>query len=260
MPEPNPAPAWLVLPTYNEAENVEAFVAAARAKLPASAQVLIVDDGSPDGTGKVAERLAERHDNVSVLHRQVKEGLGPAYIAGFRRALAAGAGLVLEMDSDFSHDPAYLPRLLEAARRADVVLGSRYVAGGGVSDWGPLRKAISRGGSAYAKLILGVDVQDMTGGFKCFRREVLETIDLDSIQARGYAFQVEMTYRAIRGGFKVVEVPIVFRDRRVGASKMDRGIVAEALWRVPMLRFGPHHVTKPQTASEEPASQFGSGR
>jgi dolichol-phosphate mannosyltransferase len=260
MPELNPAPAWLVLPTYNEAENVEAFVAAARAKLPASAQVLIVDDGSPDGTGEVAERLAERHDNVSVLHRQVKEGLGPAYIAGFRRALAAGAGLVLEMDSDFSHDPAYLPRLLEAARRADVVLGSRYVAGGGVSDWGPLRKAISRGGSAYAKLILGVDVQDMTGGFKCFRREVLEAIDLDSIQARGYAFQVEMTYRAIRGGFKVVEVPIVFRDRRVGASKMDRTIVAEALWRVPMLRFGPHHVAKPQTAPEEPAGQLGSGR
>jgi dolichol-phosphate mannosyltransferase len=260
MPEPDTAPAWLVLPTYNEAENVEAFVAAARAKLPASAQVLIVDDGSPDGTGEVAERLAERHDNVSVLHRQVKEGLGPAYIAGFRRALAAGAGLVLEMDSDFSHDPAYLPRLLEAARRADVVLGSRYVAGGGVSDWGPLRKAISRGGSAYAKLILGVDVQDMTGGFKCFRREVLEAIDLDSIQARGYAFQVEMTYRAIRGGFKVVEVPIVFRDRRIGASKMDRTIVAEALWRVPMLRFGPHHVTKPQTAPEEPAGQLGSGR
>jgi dolichol-phosphate mannosyltransferase len=260
MPELDTAPAWLVLPTYNEAENVEAFVAAARAKLPASAQVLIVDDGSPDGTGEVAERLAERHDNVSVLHRQVKEGLGPAYIAGFRRALAAGAGLVLEMDSDFSHDPAYLPRLLEAARRADVVLGSRYVAGGGVSDWGPLRKAISRGGSAYAKLILGVDVQDMTGGFKCFRREVLEAIDLDSIQARGYAFQVEMTYRAIRGGFKVVEVPIVFRDRRVGASKMDRTIVAEALWRVPMLRFGPHHVAKPQTAPEEPAGQLGSGR
>jgi dolichol-phosphate mannosyltransferase len=260
MPQSNTAPAWLILPTYNEAENVEAFVAAARAKLPASAQVLIVDDGSPDGTGEVAERLAERHDNVSVLHRQVKEGLGPAYIAGFRRALAAGAGLVLEMDSDFSHDPAYLPRLLEAARRADVVLGSRYVPGGGVSDWGPLRKAISRGGSAYAKLILGVDVQDMTGGFKCFRREVLEVIDFDSIQARGYAFQVEMTYRAIRAGFEVVEVPIVFRDRRVGASKMDRSIVAEALWRVPMLRFGPHHVAKPRRAPEEPVGQFGSGR
>lgn len=259
MPELDTGPAWLVLPTYNEAENVEAFVEAARAKLPASAQLLIVDDSSPDGTGALAEVLAEQHQNVSVLHRQVKEGLGPAYIAGFRHALAAGAGLVLEMDSDFSHDPAYLPRLLEAARRADVVLGSRYVPGGGVSDWGPLRKAISRGGSAYAKLVLGVDVQDMTGGFKCFHREVLEAIDFDSIQARGYAFQVEMTYRAIRAGFKVVEVPIVFRDRRVGNSKMDRSIVAEALWRVPLLRFGPRHVAKPKTVSEAPVSQFGPG-
>jgi dolichol-phosphate mannosyltransferase len=251
-------PAWLVLPTYNEAENLEAFVEAARAKLPASAQVLIVDDSSPDGTGEIAERLAERHGNVAVLHRQVKEGLGPAYIAGFRRALAGGAGLILEMDSDFSHDPAYLPRLLEAARRADVVLGSRYVDGGGVSDWGPLRKAISRGGSAYAKLLLGVDVEDMTGGFKCFRRQVLEAIDFDSIQTRGYAFQVEMTYRAIRAGFSVVEVPIFFRDRRVGASKMDRSIVVEALWRVPLLRFGPRQVARPQPASSEPAGELGS--
>jgi dolichol-phosphate mannosyltransferase len=251
MPKSDNGPAWLVLPTYNEAENVEGLVEAARAKLPASAQVLVVDDSSPDGTGQIAERLAERHENVDVLHREVKEGLGPAYIAGFRRALAGGAGLVLEMDSDFSHDPAYLPRLLEAARRADLVLGSRYVPGGGVSDWGPLRKAISRGGSAYAKLVLGVGVQDMTGGFKCFRREVLETIDFDSVQARGYAFQVEMTYRAIRAGFKVVEVPIVFRDRQVGSSKMDRSIVAEAIWRVPLLRFGPRHVERPKTAPKE---------
>jgi dolichol-phosphate mannosyltransferase len=251
MREPDSGPAWLVLPTYNEAENVEALVEAARAKLPASAQVLIVDDSSPDGTGAIADRLAGSHDNVSVLHRQVKEGLGPAYIDGFRRALAGGAGLVLEMDSDFSHDPAYLPRLLEAARRADVVLGSRYVPGGGVSDWGALRKAISRGGSVYARLILGVDVEDMTGGFKCFRREVLEAIDFDSIQARGYAFQVEMTYRAIRAGFKIVEVPIVFRDRQAGSSKMDRAIVAEAIWRVPALRFGPKHVARPKTTSEQ---------
>jgi dolichol-phosphate mannosyltransferase len=251
MPESDNGPAWLVLPTYNEAENIEGVVEAARAKLPASAQVLVVDDSSPDGTGQIAERLAGQHENVAVLHRQVKEGLGPAYIAGFRRALAGGAGLVLEMDSDFSHDPVYLPRLLEAARRADLVLGSRYVPGGGVSDWGPLRKAISRGGSAYAKLVLGVGVQDMTGGFKCFRREVLETIDFDSVQARGYAFQVEMTYRAIRAGFKVVEVPIVFRDRQVGSSKMDRSIVAEAIWRVPLLRFGPRHVQRPKTASKE---------
>jgi dolichol-phosphate mannosyltransferase len=231
-------PAWLVLPTYNEAENLEPLVEAVRAKLPGGAQVLVVDDNSPDGTGQIAERLAGRHANVNVLHRPRKEGLGPAYISGFREALGAGAGLVLEMDSDFSHDPAYLPRLLEAATRADVVLGSRYVAGGGVSDWGPLRRAISRGGSAYARLVLGVDVHDLTGGFKCFRREVLEAIDLDRISTRGYAFQVEITYRALRLGFSVAEVPIVFRERRVGKSKMDLSIVAEAVWRLPLLRFG----------------------
>lgn len=236
MTESPGGPAWLVLPTYNEADNLEPLVEAARAKLPPDAQVLVVDDGSPDGTGKVADRLAERHANVRVLHRPRKEGLGPAYIAGFREALAGGAGLVLEMDADFSHDPAYLPRLLEAARRADVVLGSRYVDGGGVSDWGPLRRAISRSGSTYARLVLGVEVCDLTGGFKCFRREVLEAIDLDQISTRGYAFQVEMTYRAIRLGFTVVEVPIVFRERRVGSSKMDLGIVAEAVWRLPLLR------------------------
>jgi dolichol-phosphate mannosyltransferase len=238
MPQSDRGPAWLVLPTYDEAENIEAFVEAARAKLPGAARVLIVDDSSPDGTGEIAERLAARHENVSVLHRPVKEGLGPAYVAGFRQALAGGAGLVLEMDSDFSHDPAYLPRLLEAAGRADLVLGSRYVPGGGVGDWGPLRRAISRGGSAYARFVLGLGVRDLTGGFKCFRREVLEAIDLDSIGARGYAFQVEMTYRAIQRGFEVVEVPIVFRERRAGSSKMDRAIVAEAIWRVPLLRFG----------------------
>jgi len=238
MSDPSAGPAWLVLPTYNEAENLEPLVEAARAKLPPSARVLIVDDNSPDGTGEVADRLAERHENVEVLHRPHKEGLGPAYIAGFRRALAGGAGFVLEMDSDFSHDPAYLPRLLEAARRADVVLGSRYVAGGGVTDWGPLRRTVSRGGSSYARLVLGVDVRDLTGGFKCFRREVLEAIDLDAITTRGYAFQVELTYRAVRRGFKVVEVPILFRERRVGKSKMDLSIVAEAIWRLPLLRFG----------------------
>jgi dolichol-phosphate mannosyltransferase len=230
-------PAWLVLPTYNEAGNIEPFVEAARGKLPASARILIVDDSSPDGTGEIADRLAERHEPVAVLHRPRKEGLGPAYIAGFKRALADGAGLVLEMDSDFSHDPAYLPRLLEAGERADLAVGSRYVPGGGVGDWSAIRRAISRGGSAYARLVLGVKVHDLTGGFKCFRREVLEAIDLDSVRSRGYAFQVEMTYRAIQGGFKVVEVPIVFRERRAGKSKMDRSIVAEAAWRVPLLRF-----------------------
>jgi dolichol-phosphate mannosyltransferase len=240
----------LVLPTYNEAENIEPLVEAVRAKLPASARILIVDDDSPDGTGQIADRLAERHDAVRVLHRRHKEGLGPAYVAGFRRALAEGAGLILEMDSDFSHDPAYLPRLLDAAERADVVLGSRYVAGGGVGDWGPLRRAISRGGSIYARAVLGIDVRDLTGGFKCFRREVLEAIDLSSIQAHGYAFQVEMTYRAIQAGFRVVEVPIVFRDRRAGTSKMDSSIVAEAAWQVPRLRFGRQHVAKMRKAPE----------
>jgi dolichol-phosphate mannosyltransferase len=214
------------------------FVAGVREKRPAAARVLIVDDSSPDGTGEIADRLAAAEEAVEVLHRPRKEGLGPAYIAGFRRALAGGAGLVLEMDSDFSHDPAYLPRLLEASERADLVIGSRYVRGGGVGDWGPLRRAISRGGSTYARLVLGVGVQDLTGGFKCFRREVLEALDLDAVSARGYAFQVELTYRAIQRGFRVVEVPIFFRDRRAGTSKMDRAIVAEAVWRVPALRFG----------------------
>jgi dolichol-phosphate mannosyltransferase len=248
MTEPARGPAWLVLPTYNEAENIEPIVEAVRAELPASARVLIVDDDSPDGTGQLADGLAELHENVVVLHRSRKEGLGTAYVAGFRRALAAGAGLVLEMDSDFSHDPVYLPRLLAEAERADVVLGSRYVAGGGVSDWGPLRRAISRAGSSYARLVLGIGVRDLTGGFKCFRREVLESIDLDSVQAHGYAFQVEMTYRAIQAGFQVVEVPIVFRDRRAGASKMDGSIVAEAIWQVPRLRFGRGHVAKAHRA------------
>jgi dolichol-phosphate mannosyltransferase len=228
---------WLVLPTYNERENIEELVGAVRPMLPASAHVLIVDDNSPDGTGDVANRLAAENDNVSVLHRPFKDGLGPAYVAGFRLALAEGAGLILEMDSDFSHEPAYLPRLLDAARNADLVIGSRYVVGGGVGDWGAMRRAISRGGSLYARLALGVGVRDLTGGFKCFRREVLEAIDLDTVQSRGYAFQVELTYRAIQHGFTVVEVPIVFRDRRRGSSKMDRSIVAEAVWRVPLLRL-----------------------
>ena len=236
--KPERGPAWLVLPTYEEATNIERLVEQARAKLPADAQVLIVDDNSRDGTGEIAARLSEAHEAIHFLHRPTKEGLGPAYIAGFRRALAGGAGLVVEMDSDFSHEPAYLPRLIEAAERADIVIGSRYVAGGGVTDWGPLRRAISRGGSAYAQFVLGLQVRDLTGGFKCFRREVLEALDLDAVRSRGYAFQVEMTYRAIELGFEVVEVPIVFRDRQAGTSKMSRSIVLEAIWRVPLLRYG----------------------
>jgi dolichol-phosphate mannosyltransferase len=233
-PESDP---WLVLPTYNEAGNIERFVEAVAAVAPPSLRILIVDDNSPDGTGEIADRIAAGRESVSVLHRPLKEGLGPAYLAGFRHALGQGAGLVLEMDSDFSHDPSHLPRLLAASATADLVIGSRYISGGGVGDWGPLRRAISRGGSAYARLVLGVAVRDLTGGFKCFRREVLEAIDLDSVQAKGYAFQVEMTYRAIQHGFSVVEVPIIFRDRQVGISKMNREIVAEAIWRLPLLRY-----------------------
>jgi len=241
--------AVLCLPTYNERENLEAMIDALGEVLDTERdRVLVIDDGSPDGTGEIADRLAAEDPSVAVLHRPRKEGLGPAYIAGFRHALAAGAGFVLEMDCDFSHDPASLPLLLRAAEDADLAIGSRYVAAGGTSDWGLMRRAISRGGSAYARFVLGLEVRDLTGGFKCFRREVLEAIDLDSIESRGYAFQVEMTYRAIQRGFRAVEVPIVFRDRQVGSSKMDRSIVAEAVWRVPLLRFGPRHVQKPKTA------------
>ena len=226
-----------MLPTYNESANLETLVEAAQANLPSSAHVLVVDDNSPDGTGEIADRLAAADERIEVLHRPHKEGLGPAYVAGFRAALAAGATFVLEMDSDFSHDPADLGRLLAAADRADVVIGSRYVPGGGVENWSALRQAISRGGSAYARLVLGVKVRDLTGGFKCFRRRVLESIDLDAIDSRGYAFQVEMTYRALEAGFEVAEVPIVFHERRAGASKMSGTIVGEAIWRVPLLRY-----------------------
>jgi dolichol-phosphate mannosyltransferase len=232
------AATWLVLPTYDEASNIEAIVAAALENLPRDRRVLVVDDASPDGTGEIADRLASERDDVEVLHRLEKRGLGPAYVAGFRRALAGGAELVCQMDADFSHDPADLPRLLAATERGDLVLGSRYVTGGGVSDWGPTRRLISAGGSAYARLVLGVGIRDLTGGFKVFRRPVLERIELETIPSLGYAFQVETTYRAIMAGFRVLEVPIVFRDRRVGESKMSGRIVAEAAVRVPAMRFG----------------------
>jgi dolichol-phosphate mannosyltransferase len=233
---------WLILPTYNEAENVGPIVAAAGEVLgraaPEGFRVLIVDDGSPDGTGRLADELAAEHEWVAVLHRTEKAGIGPAYLAGFRHALAAGAGYVMEMDSDFSHDPADLARLLAAVRDgADLALGSRYVPGGGVRNWGLLRRAISEGGSTYARIVLGLKVKDLTGGFKCFRREVLETITLDTVRSRGYAFQVELTYRAVQAGFRVVEVPIVFRDRERGQSKMSWRIAVEAMWLVPLLRF-----------------------
>ncbi len=234
---PESARVWLVVPTYNEAPNVEGIVEAALEQLPSERRVLVVDDNSPDGTGEIAQRIADSHPDVSVLHRPRKEGLGPAYVAGFGVALAGGAELVVQMDADFSHDPADIPRLLQAANDADLVLGSRYVEGGGVKDWGPARRAISRGGSAYARAALGVGVRDLTGGFKVFHRRVLEAIDLESVTSLGYAFQVETTFRAVRRGFKVVEVPIVFDDRRVGQSKMTGGIVLEAALRVPIMRF-----------------------
>lgn len=233
------AGVWLILPTYNEAENIEKIVAAALPQLASTGlehRILVVDDGSPDGTGEIADRLAVAHAEVEVLHRTSKDGIGPAYIAGFGRALEAGADLVMEMDSDFSHDPADIPRLVAAAEDADLVLGSRYVEGGGVTDWGLGRRLISRGGSLYARVLLGVPVHDLTGGFKCFRRSVLEGLDLSALGTDGYGFQIEVTYRALRAGFRVKEIPIVFRDRRVGASKMSARIAIEAFWKVPLLR------------------------
>jgi dolichol-phosphate mannosyltransferase len=234
------AGAWLILPTYNEAVNVEPFVRAVLPELAEAApehRILIVDDNSPDGTGRIADRLASELEAVEVLHRKQKEGLGVAYLAGFRRAHESGADLILEMDSDFSHSPADVPRLIRAAEQSDLVLGSRYVPGGGVTDWGLVRRALSRGGSLYARLVLRVGVHDLTGGFKCFRREVLEALDLDSIHAEGYGFQIELTYRALRAGFRVEEIPIVFRERQAGLSKMTARIALEAVWKVPALRL-----------------------
>ena len=225
------------LPTYNERENLEAMVSALGDVLPGDGRILVIDDNSPDGTGGIADRLAAERDDVDVLHRPRKEGLGPAYLDGFRRALTLGADLVVEMDCDFSHDPNDVPRLVAAAEDADVVLGSRYVPGGGTRNWGLVRRLISRGGSLYAQILLGLRIRDLTGGFKVYRRVVLETIDLDAIHSKGYAFQIEGTYRALRAGFRVVEVPIVFADREVGGSKMSRSIVLEAIWKVPALRL-----------------------
>jgi len=234
------APVWVVIPTYNEAANIEGIVRAAAAELervaPSGYRILIVDDNSPDGTGAIADRLAETQPHIEVLHRATKTGLGHAYLAGFARALSGDAEIVIEMDADFSHDPRYLGPLLEAATTADLVLGSRYVEGGGVEDWGLLRRLISRGGCFYARTILGVHVHDLTGGFKCIHRRVLEAIQLETIRAEGYVFQIEVTYRALLAGFRVTEIPIVFRDRSVGTSKMSARIAAEAMWAVPFLR------------------------
>jgi dolichol-phosphate mannosyltransferase len=226
--------ATVCLPTYNERENLVPMVQALRKH---GVRVLVIDDASPDGTGELADRLAAELDYVDVLHRPKKEGLGPAYLDGFRRALAAGAELILEMDCDFSHDPDDVPRLIAATDGADLVLGSRYVPGGATVNWGLVRRAVSAGGSLYARLLLDVPIRDLTGGFKCYRREVLEAIDLASVSSRGYAFQIETTYRALRAGFRVVEVPITFVDREVGGSKMSRSIVFEGFWKVPVLRL-----------------------
>jgi dolichol-phosphate mannosyltransferase len=239
--------AWLILPTYNEAENLERLVDAVLPQLRAAAaedadargacRVLVVDDSSPDGTGRIADDLAARLEEVEVLHRPAKAGLGRAYLAGFDRALRSNAALVLQMDSDFSHDPADLPRLVAAAAEADLVLGSRYVEGGGTENWGFGRRLLSRGGSWYARAVLGVSIRDLTGGFKCFRRTALESLDLEGVRTDGYGFQIEVTYRAIQAGLRVREVPIVFRERRAGASKMTARIALEAVWKVPALRL-----------------------
>jgi dolichol-phosphate mannosyltransferase len=234
------ARVWVVIPTYNEAQNIERVVAAVDAQLerlvPGEHRILIVDDNSPDGTGRLADQLATELNTVDVLHRPAKAGLGHAYLAGFEHVLARGAELIFEMDADFSHDPRYLADLLGAARDADLVLGSRYVPGGGVRDWGAARRLISRGGSFYARTILGVQIRDLTGGFKCIHRRVLESIDLPSVRAEGYVFQIEVTYRAVAAGFRVKEVPIVFADRTEGTSKMSARIAIEAMWSVPRLR------------------------
>jgi dolichol-phosphate mannosyltransferase len=235
----SPAPARravVCLPTYDERENIEPITAAILAATD-DVDVLVIDDNSPDGTGRIADAIAARQPRVQVLHRGGKEGLGKAYLAGFAWALARGYPLVLEMDADFSHNPAYLRRMLAKAAEADLVLGSRNVKGGGTVNWGVGRKVLSRGGSFYARTILGLPVRDLTGGFKCFRREVLLAIDLASVACTGYAFQIELTYRAARKGFRIAEIPIVFEDRRVGHSKMSKRIVLEAIHKVWTIRL-----------------------
>ncbi len=226
-----------MVPTYNERENLSELIRRLEALDP-GLHALVVDDDSPDGTGDLAEELAATRPWLRVLHRPGKAGLGTAYREGFRLALKLDYEAVGEMDADLSHNPAYLPAMLKALEGADLVLGSRYVRGGGVRNWGALRRLISRGGSLYSQLVLGVGVHDLTGGFKLFRRELLESLDLDTVRSNGYSFQIEMTYRALRRGYRVVEVPIVFEDRRVGKSKLSRQVVLEATLMVPRLRLG----------------------
>ncbi len=229
---------WVVLPTYNERENLEAIASAILDALP-GAMLLVVDDGSPDGTGELAETLAAADSRIRVRHRRAKQGLGRAYLDGFGVALGGGASIVIQMDADWSHDPAALPSLIAPVvdDRADLVIGSRYTAGGGVEDWGIVRRVISRGGSTFARIVLGLAPHDLTGGFKAWRATTLEAVPFAGIRAGGYVFQIEMTYRASRFGARVTEVPITFRDRRLGQSKMSRRIIAEALLVVLTLRW-----------------------
>src|SRR3954451_9001451 len=235
-----PARVWLFLPTYNEAENLEAIVKATIAQLelaaPGDWRLLVVDDASPDGTGALADRLAEELPGVEVLHRRGKEGLGPAYLAGFEYALKRDAEWVIVMDADFSHDPAHLPALIAAAKDFDLVLGSRYVAGGEITNWPLLRRVLSRSGSLYARLMLGVKVRDLTTGFRCVHRRVIETVEPSTLRSQGYVFNIELTYRALLSGFSVKEIPIRFQDRQEGESKMSLPIAIEALRLVPKLR------------------------
>jgi len=233
----------VILPTYNERENLERFVEKLQEVFTAnglSGRIMVVDDNSPDGTGRIADSLAERYQNLAVIHRQEKQGIGPAYISGFKQALTTDTRYIFEMDCDFSHDPANIPAFLKAIEDADLVLGSRYVPGGRVENWGLVRRLISRWGGLYARLVLGVPVNDLTGGNKCFRREVLEALDLDAVSSQGYGFQIEMTYRAIRKGFHVKEIPITFTDRQLGQSKMSKRIVLEAVLLVWKLRLRPN--------------------
>ena len=243
---------WVILPTYDEAENLEAVVGGVRAAAP-EAQILVVDDNSRDGTAELADALAAEDAGLHVLHRPGKAGIGRAYTAGFAFALDAGAGLVIEMDADLSHDPADLPRLIAPALDgADLVLGSRYVPGGGIENWGVDRRVLSRWGCGYARRVLGVDVRDLTGGFKCFRAGALRAVDFETATAHGYAFQVELTWRVLCVGLSVVEVPIRFRERRLGESKMSARIALEAAWKVPALRFGSRR-WRPLEAEARPA-------
>jgi dolichol-phosphate mannosyltransferase len=226
----------IIIPTYNEGENLPLLLDAIF-EVTETVDILVVDDNSPDGTGDLADTRAESDPRVNVIHREGKLGLGTAYIAGFKWALARDYQFIFEMDADFSHQPKYIPKFLAAAQDADVVLGCRYMEGGGTEDWGPLRQLISRGGNLYARSILWLPYKDLTGGFKCFRREVLETLELDEVSSVGYAFQIELTFRAHKRGFRIAQIPIIFPDRNVGESKMSGNIVREAMFNVLKLRF-----------------------